>query len=152
MGFFGGKSMKRETILALLKTGIIRPKQLDVNKIKSAIESVKTNTRVAKSISLNEDSATLIFREIYESIRQLGDIRLWILGYEPHNHEISLDMLKEMDIKNKVKLNFLERFKKIRHDANYHGFRVSVSQAEEITKFWDECCKDIIDILLKAIS
>ncbi len=142
--------MKQEIINMLAKTGILRKRQRDISKIKSAIEFAKINAGVAKSIPLNKDSATLIFREIYESVRQLGDVKWWISGYEPQNHEISLDILKEMEIKNKVKLNFLERFKQIRHDANYKGFRVSVSQAEEIIDFWNECCGDITDNLLKA--
>lgn len=144
--------MKQEIINALVKTGILKKRQADISKIKSAIEFAKINAGVAKSIPLNDNSATLIFREIYESIRQLGDIKWWISGYEPQNHEISLDILKDMEIKNKVKLNFLERFKQIRHDANYKGFRISVSQAKEIIEFWDECSRDIINNLSGAIK
>ena len=144
--------MKQEIINILVKTGILRKRQIDISKIKSAIEFAKINAGVTKSIPLNDNSATLIFREIYESIRQLGDVKWWISGYEPQNHDISLGILKEIEIRNKVKLNFLERFKQIRHDANYKGFRISVSQAKEIIEFWDECGKDIIDHLLKAIN
>lgn len=141
--------MKDEIINTLVKTGILLKREVDLPKIKSAIESSKINAKVAKSIPLNEDSATLTFREIYESIRQLGDAKWWSLGYEPQNHDIALEILKEMEIKNKIKLNFLERFKKIRHDANYKGFRVSISQAKEIIEFWDECSKDIIKNITK---
>ena len=105
-----------------------------------------------KSIKLNEDSATLIFREIYESIRQLGDAKWWILGYEPGNHEISMEVLKEFDIKEKIKLNSLERFKRTTHDINYRGFRASISQTEEILDFWDKCGEEILSILKKEIK
>ena len=136
--------MKQEILNTLVKTGILRKKENDLSKIRSAIDSARMNTDVAKSIPLNEKSATLIFREFYESIRQLGDAKWWKLGYEPQNHDITLEILKEIELNNKIKLNFLERFKKIRHDANYRGFRVSVSQANEIIEFWDECSEDII--------
>lgn len=52
-----------------------------------------------------------------------------------------------MDIMEKFRLNFLTRFKKIRHDANYRGFRVSASQAREILDFWERCGKEILQIL-----
>jgi len=143
--------MKKEIINTLVKTGILRPKQLDKEKTKSILSSSEINAKVAKSVPLNENSATLIFREIYESIRQLGEARWWLLNYEPSNHEISLDILKEVDIKEKVKLNFLERFKKIRHDANYKGFRVTIEQAKEIIEFWDKCGIEIISILLAEL-
>jgi len=143
--------MKKEIINTLAKTGILRTRQPDLERISSMLESSEINANVAKSVLLNDESATLIFREIYESIRQLGDAKWWIIGYEPTNHEISLEILKEIEIKNKIKLNFLERFKKIRNDANYRGFRVSVSQAKEIIDFWNSCGKEIIEKIKKDI-
>ena len=143
--------MKKEFIDLWLKTGIIRHRQKDAEKIKSMINSAEINAKVTKAIKLNEDTATLIFREIYESIRQLGDAKWWLLGFEPGNHEISLDILKEFDIKDKVKLNFLDRFKRTRHDINYRGFRATISQTEEILDFWNKCGEEIIKILNKEI-
>ncbi len=140
--------MKAESIKILAKSGILRPKQADKEMIKSLIKSVETNIKITKAIPLNEDSSTVIFREIYESIRQLGDAYWWSLGYEPQNHEISLDILKELEIKDRIKLNFLSRFKDIRHDVNYRGFKVTANQAKEIVEFWDSCGKDIISIIL----
>lgn len=130
----------------------LRNRQRDMEKIKSMISSSEINSIVTKEIKLNENTATLIFREIYESIRQLGDAKLWLLGYEPLNHEASIEILKEFDIKNKVKLNSLDRIKKIRHDINYRGFRSSVEQAREILEFWDKCGIEILNLLKKEIK
>ena len=103
--------MKKEFIGIWLKSGIIRNRQRDTEKITSMINSAELNAKVTKDIKLNDDTATLIFREIYESVRQLGDAKWWLLGYEPSNHEISMEALKDFDIKDKLKLNSLERFK-----------------------------------------
>ena len=139
--------MKKEFIEAWLKTGIIRNRQRDTEKIRSMIDSAEINSKVTRAINLNEDTATLIFREIYESIRQLGDAKWWLLGYEPSNHEISMEALKDFNIKDKVKLNSLDRFKKTRHDVNYRGFRATIMQAEEILEFWAKCGEEIVKIL-----
>ena len=133
----------------LIKDKKLRARETNKEKIKSLIESAKDNVEVISSLLVNEKNATVIFREVYESIRQLGDARFWILGYEPLNHVISLESLKELNIKDKVKLNYLDRFKQIRHDANYRGFKVSASQAKEILDFWDACAHEIISLLLK---
>jgi len=134
-----------------LKTGIIRHRQRDVERIKSMINSAEINVQVAERIDINEDSATLVFREIYESTRQLGDAKWWLSGYEPTNHEISLEALKDLNISTKLMLNSLDRFKKIRHDVNYRGFRASISQAKEILDFWSKCGKEIITLLRESI-
>jgi len=144
--------MKKEFINAWLKTGALRNKQKDIEKIKSMINSAEINARVTKAIKLNNDTATLIFREIYESIRQLGDAKLGLLGFEPGNHEVSMEVLKEFDIKDKVKLNLLDRFKKTRHDINYRGFRTSISQTEEILDFWNKCGEKILKVLRREVS
>ncbi len=41
------------------------------------IESSTTNMTIVKTVPLTEQSAILIFRETYESIRQLGDVK-WV--------------------------------------------------------------------------
>src|SRR3989338_1371873 len=115
----------------------IRKRSLDKERITSMIEAAVMNMGIVKTILLTEQSAILIFRETYESVRQLGDARWWLLGYEPRNHEVSMEILREMDIKERVKLNHLNRFKKTRNDANYRGLKVTVTQAREILEFWD---------------
>lgn len=75
--------MKNEQIEQLVRGEQLRKRSLDREKVKSMIESSTTNMVVVKTIPLTEQSAILIFRETYESIRQLGDARWWLLGYEP---------------------------------------------------------------------
>lgn len=144
--------MKKEIICTLVKTGILRKREIDKFKIKSTLESAKDTALVAKSIKITDKSATLVFREIYESIRQIGDAKWWSIGYEPQNHDISLSILKSMEIKNKVKLNFLDRYKQIRHNANYQGEKVSETQAKEIIDFWNLCGEDLMKTILEELK
>ncbi len=144
--------MKKEQIEQWLRGDQLRQKSLDRERVKSMIESSTINMRIVKTIPLTEQSAILIFRESYESVRQLGDARWWLLGYEPRNHEVSMEILKEIDIKEKVQLNYLSRFKTIRNDANYRGFKVTVAQAKEILEFWDACSEEIISLLRKELQ
>ena len=141
--------MKKEIIDMYLKTDQIRVRQPDKERVKSIVESAKINAKIAKTVNLNEDSATVVVREIYESVRQLGDAKWWALGYEPRNHEICMEILKESNIKEKLLLNHLSRFKRMRNDANYRGFKITVAQAREIINFWDKCSNGIIEESLK---
>ena len=141
--------MRKDRIEFLVKTAELRQRLPDKERVKSMLTSAEINAAVVNKIPMGEDSATVIFREMYESIRQLGDGQWWLLGYEPLNHEVCLEILKESDIRDKVKLNHLTRFKKIRNDINYRGFRASIAQAQEILEFWNVCGKDILAILKK---
>ncbi len=141
--------MKKEELNHLLKSGRIKTRQKDIERVKSMINSALINAQVTEEIKINEKSATLVFREVYESLRQLGDAKWWLFGYEPLDHEICMETLREMKITEQTRLNHISRFRKIRHDANYRGYRVTISQAEEIIDFWGKCGKEIASILLK---
>ena len=144
--------MKEELIKLRIKENKLRPKQVDIEKIKSLIDSSKSNAEVALKIKLDEKSATVIFRELYECIRQLSEALWMINGYEPKTHEVALESLTELEIKSKLKLNHLDRYRKIRHDINYQGFQATLEQAKEILDFWKTAGKEVLAILEKEVS
>lgn len=147
--------MKEDKTLNLVNSRQIIKVSPDKKRALSLIESSENNAEVSLSIKLNDKTATTIFREIYESIRQLGDALWWTDGYNPQNHDVSMEILKELDFltsEQKVKLNSLDRFKSIRHGANYKGFKVSIEQANEIIEFWNNIGKDILKHLTRKIN
>ena len=72
--------MENKKILMFLKTKQLRARVIDKAKIKSMLDSAEDTIRVTNRVSLDEESATLIFREYYESIRQIGDAQWWLMG------------------------------------------------------------------------
>jgi len=136
--------VRPEEVSLLEKNGLLRPRQLDKERVKSMIASAEVTAKVAQAVPLTDESATLIFREVYESVRQLGDAEWWLRGFEPRTHDVSLDVLKDMAVTNRLRLNHLSRFKGIRHDINYRGFRATVEQAKEIVEFWNTCGEELL--------
>jgi hypothetical protein len=141
-----------KTIESLIKARILRTKQIDKETIKTLLSSSERIYDFIKSLVISENNSDIIFRELYEAIRQIGEARWRLLGYEPLNHEISLDGIIDLEIKNKIYLNHLQRFKKIRNDLNYRGIRVEVSQAKEIVDFWKNCGEEILEILKRSLD
>ncbi len=144
--------MRKEIIEQWLRIDAIRKKSKDKERAKSLINSAEINMKIVETIIPTEESAILLFRETYESIHQLGDAKWWLEGYEPRNHEVSMEILKELNIKEKTKLNHLNRFKSLRNDINYRGFKPSLTQAKEILEFWKQCSEEIIFLLKKELE
>lgn len=146
--------MKEEEIQKLIEKRTIRKKEMDKERIKSLIKATEDTIKAVKNnIALNEENATIIFKETYDSIRSVADAFWWHKGYEViREHDISLMILNELNLKNKYKLNFLERFKKIRNDASYRGFKISVEQAKEIIDFWDTCMLEALDTIKAVVE
>ncbi len=144
--------MKREQIQYLIREGLLRKKSVDISRIKSLLEASQENVLVVLKIPINEKSSTMIFRELYESIRQIGDAKWLSLGYEPRSHELSMNILTEEDIKNRMQLQRLNRFREIRHDANYRGYKITKNQANEIVEFWKSCGEELIRKIRELIK
>jgi uncharacterized protein YutE (UPF0331/DUF86 family) len=130
----------------------IQKRSPDKPMAKSLVEAAESTTGEILKLELNERTSGIIFRETYESIRQLGDAIWWLRGYKPKDHEVSIEVLKEEKITNPVMLNKLDGFRDIRNNLNYRGYRVSVQKTEEILRFWNECGKEILEKLKKEVS
>ena len=130
----------------------IRKRSPDKSRARSLAEAAEKTMHAISGMPLTDENATIIFRETYESIRQLGDARWWLVGYEPKDHEVSMEVLKGEKISNSAKLAMLDRFREIRHDANYSGYSVPKAVTEEILGFWGECGEEILANLKKDLG
>jgi uncharacterized protein YutE (UPF0331/DUF86 family) len=130
----------------------IQKRSPDLPRAKSLIEASEGTMNEILKMELNRGTSTIIFRETYESIRQLGDARWWIKGYKPKDHDVSMEILKEEKISNASLLNKLDRFREIRNLANYGGYLVSEDKTKEILEFWNECGKEIFEKLKKELT
>jgi len=129
----------------------IKKRSPDRLRAKSLIEAAESTSLIILKMPNTDETSTIIFRELYESIRQMGDARWWLLGYSPEDHEVSMEILKEEKIRNSAKLAKLDRFRQIRNNANYGGFKVPKAVSQELIEFWTECCKEILENLKKEI-
>ncbi len=145
--------MDKEKIEQLIRDGKLRTRSVDLPKINSLMSAAKIGIIAVQKVPLIPETSTLIFREYYESIRQLGDARWMSLGYEPKaSHEVSMEILMDIKIQNSIKLQNLDRFRKTRNNANYRGYLVSVEEAAEIRDFWSALGKDIIKEVEKGVN
>jgi len=143
--------MNKEKIIQLEAEGKLKKRFVDVHRIKSLIESSRMAAGVVGKLEITKETATTIFREYYESIRQLGDAKWWSLGYEVcGSHEVSMEILIDMKILESRKTQSLDRFRRIRNNANYRGYLVEPEESKEIKEFWLSCGESIIKEIKKS--
>lgn len=130
----------------------IRKRTPDRPRAKSLIEAAEKTMAAVARIPLSDTTATIIYRETYEAIRQLGDARWWLKGYEPKDHEVSMEVLKEEKISQSAKLAKVDRFRSIRNNANYLGYDIPEAVAQEALDFWGDCGKEILANLKKELG
>ncbi|TAL53227.1 MAG: hypothetical protein EPN86_04650 [Nanoarchaeota archaeon] len=86
----------------------------------------------------------MVFKSVYDAFHQLWEAKWCMLGYKPKDHQVTLVILLNADIRNSHKLYQLDRFRRIRNDASYEGYRISIEEAAEIIRLWKEVSRDII--------
>jgi hypothetical protein len=136
--------LRKEDIERYVLEGLLRPRIYDSNIVQSLVKSSIEKAAAAKLLPALDNTASLIFLGLYESIRQLGDAKWRLQGYEAVSHDVSMKILEASEIKEKRLLEKLDRFRRIRNDANYRGQKISVSDVKEIIEFWDLCSEEII--------
>ena len=144
--------MNKTYIDVMIRENRIRPKTTEITKVRSLLENIEMNAEVTLEIALTKKSATVIFRELYECIREIGDALWWLEGYEPLDHGISIEILETQQVRNPQSLKHLENYKKIRHDIQYRGFKASEAQTREVTEFWNTSGKEVLKQLKTKVA
>src|SRR3989344_1632695 len=120
--------MEDKLLKEYLNKGSLKKRSPDTNRANSLIKAAEITAKATLKVPLYKENTIMIFRELYETLRQLGDAKLWKLGYEARQHESSIRILMDAKIKDKIALNRLDRFRIIRNDANYRGNQITLDQ------------------------
>ncbi len=134
--------MDKKRLEELERAGELRKRLPDKARINSMLEAAGRNAGFVCTLGIDEKSATVVFRELYESFRQLGDARLWGIGFEPIKHTASIEALK--DGLGYVDYMKLDRLRVLRNNANYRGYMATKENAEEIRELWMRWSERII--------
>ena len=140
--------MNPDKIQKFIEQDRIRKKSPDKALARSLIEAAERNAKAASSVQITITTASMVFNTFYESFKQLGDANWWLLGFETQTHDASIELLKS-----NVDASFqhLDRFRQIRHDEQYRGFKIIPETAEEIKQFWTDKGKSVLQETKKEL-
>jgi hypothetical protein len=128
----------------LIREGIVKEIPQNNARAKSLLaQSAQTMSFILK-LGLTDQTAIVIFRELYESLRQAIEAIGYRKGYKFENHEsLQVFILEVLD--NKSLANDFNRYRKIRNGINYYGDVVSVETTakaiEDIPRYIKEISK-----------
>ena len=118
-----------------VEKNLVKKKSVDVNEadalMRKAEERLEFSIKIRK---INEQTASFIFEDIYECLREASQSLMSLKGYKPYSHEALISFLKI--------LNFLESdigifngYRILRNKTIYGGERISVEKCKEALNF-----------------
>jgi hypothetical protein len=126
----------------LIEQGIVRQIPPNNARAKSLIIMSKQTMVTILSLKLSEQNASIIFRELYECLRQAIEAIGYMKGYKFENHE-SLRTFIEEELENKTLPKDFDRYRKIRNGINYYGDVVSIETVADAIRDIPKYIKEV---------
>lgn len=111
----------------------IRKTSPDLSLIKALIEMSANKIKVIGSLTLNDTTASVVFVEYYEALREVVEAIASKNGFKVYSHECLTSMLQELAKEDMIAQKF-DRFRKLRNGVNYYGEPVSLEEAKKAVK------------------
>jgi len=117
----------------LIEQGLVREIPPNAARAKALVEMSKQAMSVMLKLELSPQNANVIFRELYECLRQAVEAIGYLKGFKFENHE-SLRAFIEETLQNSQLARDFDRYRKIRNGINYYGELVSVETTAQAMK------------------
>lgn len=89
-----------------------------------------------KDKKITEEDASIIFENLYSSIREATQSLMSLKGYKPYSHEATISFLKEFYKEfNEEDINKFDRFRQLRSNSEYRAIPISKEDAESCLEF-----------------
>lgn len=84
---------------------------------------------------INENTASYIFEDIYEGLREASQALMSLKGYKPYSHEALISFLEEFFSLSKLDITTFDRYRILRNKTVYKGEKISAQTCKEALKF-----------------
>ncbi len=129
-----------------------RIKHPDKKNALSIITAAERELQFTLKLSITEESAFNIIRNIYECFRMLGDARLVSKGFASQDHIEQIKELETMEIKTERPIKLIDTLRKLRHNINYYGYVPSKLEAEDAISLAKACFNPLFDAIKKELT
>lgn len=129
-----------------------RIKHPDKKNAQSILDATERELRFTLTLTVNDESAFNIIRNIYECFRMLGDARLISKGIVSQDHIEQIRELENMSVKTERPIKLVDTLRKVRHNINYHGYIPSKAEAEDAISLAKTCFYPLLEAIRKELT
>ena len=118
-----------------LDENLAKKESPDKEEASALIEKAFQRMEFIKNLSVNEQTSTFIFEDIYECLREAAQSLMSLKGYKPYSHEALISFLKEFYKFDEHEISTFNRYRILRNNCVYRAAKVSPVVCKEATKF-----------------
>jgi uncharacterized protein (UPF0332 family) len=98
--------------------------------------------RISK-VKIAEEESSIVFEDIYESIREALQSLMQVKGYKPYSHEALLAFVKEEKLLSESIINDANRYRILRNKSVYEAKKISLGTCREALEFANKLMPEI---------
>jgi len=121
-----------------LNTRDLRRTTKDAGLAKSLVKDAEQRFEVIMEMKLTEKSSTLIFEQVYESLRECIDALLSLQGYKSYSHVASIAFLQNHPEFSTADINELDNAREKRNLAKYYGKQISILDTKDVIELHNQ--------------
>ena len=129
-----------------------RIKRPDKKNALSIINAAEREINYTLKLSINEESAFNIIRNIYECFRMLGDARLVSKGIVSQDHIEQIKELETIPVKTERPIKLIDTLRRIRHNINYYGYIPLKAEAEDAVSIARACFYPLLEAIKRELT
>ena len=127
----------------------MRIKHPDKKNALSIINAAERELRYTLKLKINDESASNIIRNIYESFRMLGDARLVSKGFSSQDHIEQIKELENIRVNTGHPIKLIDTLRKLRHNINYYEYIPSKAEAKDAVSIVESCFYQLFEAIKK---
>ena len=105
---------------------------------KALLEKATIRLKIINLEKIKIDTASIIFEDIYEGLREASQSLLELAGYKPYSHEALISFLNENNLLPLEKVNMLNNYRILKNNSVYKAEKVSKEKCLEALEFAKE--------------
>ncbi len=110
---------------------------------KSLIKKSSLRLQRIMKEKISDEESSIVFEDIYESIRESIQAIIQLKGYKPYSHEALVSFLKEEQLFSPQIINNINRYRILRNKSVYEAKKVSIETCKDALKFAKELLPEI---------
>lgn len=118
-----------------LNKGVVRKVKINLAIVESLLKKSTYRLDILKESKITYKFSSIIFEEVYESIREAVQSLMQLKGYKPYSHEVIISFLKENKSFSPQIINTINRYRILRNKSVYEAKDVSIKTCKDALKF-----------------
>ncbi len=122
---------------------LVRKSIPNLGMARSLLQKAEVRLRRVMNEKITKSESSIIFEDIYESLREASQSLMEIKGYKPYSHEALIAFLKGYKMLNDGEVNVIDSYRMLRNSSVYKAEEISSEKCAEALEFAKQALPEI---------